>query len=512
MESTTVVPSHSAIGSKNMEKADAAPVNQSMDTTTTASTTTTTGMLEDAQEGSVKHADVPTEDGEGEGEDEEGETRCICGELDTPDDSGFFIQCEQCSAWQHGYCVSITQDNAPDKYWCEQCRPELHQLFTTDTGEPRSIYKPVQEKKRQSRRKARNAATSKPLAANEVEKSPKSPSNTDENIDDIGDEEDEIDEDETSGLGLAKDGNSRSSRRRRRNSTDETSMDQYSLDGGDSDKKLQDRKRATFMAREEKQYQRMLEKALKESRRTSHQDDPDIEDNNGNSGNNDENHLDLPDDTTRLQPDVIPTEDKPDSLANDDLKDTLLSSKESSMEKSKDVEKEASQENDSSISSVQDIEKTNEPIPPLTSISSSEDDLRKAGSSRGSKRVSKPVRKSNRTRRSNTSSDTNQNRKNADIGTDKPVKPRLPPQRTSLNEMRRRVSAILEFISRTQWELSEDQSDREEFVRFVENQHFVEKVDTIYNGYKESLSMMDDLTRELLLWEKKYSNNSNAIQ
>lgn len=78
--------------------------------------------------------------------------------------------------------------------------------------------------------------------------------------------------------------------------------------------------------------------------------------------------------------------------------------------------------------------------------------------------------------------------------------------------MRRRVSAILEFISRTQWELSEDQSDREEFVRFVENQHFVEKVDTIYNGYKESLSMMDDLTRELLLWEKKYSNNTNAIQ
>lgn len=78
--------------------------------------------------------------------------------------------------------------------------------------------------------------------------------------------------------------------------------------------------------------------------------------------------------------------------------------------------------------------------------------------------------------------------------------------------MRRRVSAILEFISRTQWELSEDQSDREEFVRFVENQHFVEKVDTIYNGYNESLSMMDDLTRELLLWEKKYSNNTNAIQ
>ncbi|CAI4038940.1 hypothetical protein SMKI_06G2920 [Saccharomyces mikatae IFO 1815] len=504
MESTTVVSKNSVIENEDMEKAEVTANNQLIDTASLSTATTTTGAPEGVQEESVEHEDVSIQDVEGEREEEEGETRCICGELDTPDDSGFFIQCEQCSSWQHGYCVSITQDNAPDKYWCEQCRPELHQLFTTDTGEARSVYKPVQEKKRQSRRRARNAATSKPTTADEVEKSPKNTSNTDDNIDD---EEDEV-EDEISGLGFTKDGTTRSSRRRRRNSIEDASADQYSLDAGESDKKLLDRKRATFMAREEKQYQRMLEKALKESRRTSHPEDPEID---GNDANTYEGDLNAHNGTTRLQTDVILTEGKPESITDADLITRLQSSKESSMEKSKDVEKESSQEKELSTSSVQETEKTDEPIPPLTSISSSEEDSRKA-SSRGPKRVSKPVKKSSRTRRSNTSSDTNQSRRSADIGTDKPVKPRLPPQRTSLNEMRRRVSAILEFISRTQWELSEDQSDREEFVRFVENQHFVEKVDTIYNGYKESLSMMDDLTRELLLWEKKYSSNSNAIQ
>ncbi|CAI4835873.1 CQS_1a_G0053630.mRNA.1.CDS.1 [Saccharomyces cerevisiae] len=506
MESTAIVPKRPVVGSEDMEKAEVI-ASGSTDIISTTSTATTTAAIGSVQEESVKQEDVPMEGGEGEVEEEEGETRCICGELDTPDDSGFFIQCEQCSSWQHGYCVSITQDNAPDKYWCEQCRPELHQLFTTDTGEARSIYKPVQEKRRQSRRKARSAAASKSHAANEAEKSPRNTSNTDDNVDDIGDEEDEV-EDEASAVALAKDGNTRSSRRRRRNSMDDASTDQYLLDPGDSDKKLLDRKRATFMAREEKQYQRMLEKALKESRRTSHQEDPESYENDADIYQGDtDNH----NGTTRLQTDAMLTEGKPDSVTNDDMKESLRPSKEQSMEKTNDVEKEASQEKESSTGSAQDTEKSDEPILPLTSISSSEDDSRKA-SSRGSKRVSKPARKGNRTRRSNTSSDTNQNKRSADIGTDKPVKPRLPPQRTSLNEMRRRVSAILEFISRTQWELSEDQSDREEFVRFVENQHFVEKVDTIYNGYKESLSMMDDLTRELLLWEKKYSNNTNAIQ
>ncbi|CAN3359143.1 hypothetical protein DICA3_D15544 [Diutina catenulata] len=89
-------------------------------------------------------------------------TRCICGqdELDSSSissavqdalkeygvkiDSGLFIQCDKCSVWQHGYCVGLfTNDDVPDKYWCEQCKPELHQ-FIHEGGEPvRTLYKPV---------------------------------------------------------------------------------------------------------------------------------------------------------------------------------------------------------------------------------------------------------------------------------------------------------------------------------------------------------------------------------
>ena len=63
------------------------------------------------------------------------------------------------------------------------------------------------------------------------------------------------------------------------------------------------------------------------------------------------------------------TEGKPDSVTNDDMKESLRPSKEQSMEKTNDVEKEASQEKESSTGSAQDTEKTDEPILPLTSIS-----------------------------------------------------------------------------------------------------------------------------------------------
>lgn len=79
-------------------------------------------------------------------------TRCICGsdELLVPDNSGadfddvdpgFFIQCDKCSVWQHGYCVGIKgETNAPEKYWCEKCRPDLHYLFVDKYGIQRSQY------------------------------------------------------------------------------------------------------------------------------------------------------------------------------------------------------------------------------------------------------------------------------------------------------------------------------------------------------------------------------------
>lgn len=40
---------------------------------------------------------------------------------------GLMIQCETCKCWQHCICMGMrTEDDCPDVYYCEQCRPELH--------------------------------------------------------------------------------------------------------------------------------------------------------------------------------------------------------------------------------------------------------------------------------------------------------------------------------------------------------------------------------------------------
>ncbi|KAI9845068.1 MAG: hypothetical protein M1837_005072 [Sclerophora amabilis] len=115
-----------------------------------------------------------------EEEEEEGEeiTRCVCGQLEypgppskigaetktgikdggeqlpsaipaeaLPDESGgLFIQCDVCKVWQHGGCVGIMEVNmSPDEYFCEQCRRNLHKISVGPTGQKYSRYLPVTE-------------------------------------------------------------------------------------------------------------------------------------------------------------------------------------------------------------------------------------------------------------------------------------------------------------------------------------------------------------------------------
>jgi hypothetical protein len=49
--------------------------------------------------------------------------------------SGFFLQCDICKVWQHGGCVGIMNEEAsPDEYFCEECRKDLHKIFTAPNG------------------------------------------------------------------------------------------------------------------------------------------------------------------------------------------------------------------------------------------------------------------------------------------------------------------------------------------------------------------------------------------
>jgi len=59
--------------------------------------------------------------------DDDAIVRCICG--DTEDYRGWMmIVCERCEAWQHNFCMDVTEDDdqLPDEYYCEQCKPENH--------------------------------------------------------------------------------------------------------------------------------------------------------------------------------------------------------------------------------------------------------------------------------------------------------------------------------------------------------------------------------------------------
>ncbi|KAL9593703.1 MAG: hypothetical protein Q9179_005743 [Wetmoreana sp. 5 TL-2023] len=63
--------------------------------------------------------------------DEDGDAiiRCICGYVEEDeDDDRKMIVCDNCEAWQHNECmeVSLNDDELPEQYFCEQCRPDLH--------------------------------------------------------------------------------------------------------------------------------------------------------------------------------------------------------------------------------------------------------------------------------------------------------------------------------------------------------------------------------------------------
>ncbi|KLJ08091.1 hypothetical protein EMPG_16462 [Blastomyces silverae] len=113
--------------------------------------------------------------------DEEEITRCLCGQQDYPglpliyqdagsasatkqgmkedlaqgasgsaedmqsDEPGsLFIQCDSCKVWQHGGCVGIMEESSsPDEYFCEECRKDLHKIITASNGQKSSRYLPV---------------------------------------------------------------------------------------------------------------------------------------------------------------------------------------------------------------------------------------------------------------------------------------------------------------------------------------------------------------------------------
>ncbi|KAM5346528.1 hypothetical protein ACJ41O_009533 [Fusarium nematophilum] len=108
-------------------------------------------------------------------EEEDEAVRCICDSEDYPgrppvegpdadffaaielteDVTGFFVQCDICKVWQHGACVGIfSAESSPDEYFCEQCRKDLHKIHTASNGQKYSKYVPLSRPSRATSRAA----------------------------------------------------------------------------------------------------------------------------------------------------------------------------------------------------------------------------------------------------------------------------------------------------------------------------------------------------------------------
>jgi PHD-finger len=116
------------------------------------------------QDKSSKEESAEMANGDGEIVEDDEAVRCICGNDEYPgpppleedskkgikdsseiefiteadyteDLAGFFLQCDMCKVWQHGGCVGIkNEDMSPEEYFCEQCRKDLHKIFTAPNG------------------------------------------------------------------------------------------------------------------------------------------------------------------------------------------------------------------------------------------------------------------------------------------------------------------------------------------------------------------------------------------
>ncbi|KAJ6108131.1 hypothetical protein N7523_009454 [Penicillium sp. IBT 18751x] len=89
--------------------------------------------------------------GPSEGEDEE-IIRCICGEYEEEEDvERDMICCDNCLAWQHNDCMGLTfaKGSEPDKYFCEQCKPENHRELLEKIARGEKPWQQLAERRRQ---------------------------------------------------------------------------------------------------------------------------------------------------------------------------------------------------------------------------------------------------------------------------------------------------------------------------------------------------------------------------
>ncbi len=90
------------------------------------------------------------------------------------------IVCDSCEAWQHNECmeVSLNDDELPDQYFCEKCRPDLHRDLIDKVNRGERPWEELarrrqqEEEEKQARRK-KGKKGRKPGRPSEIKPDPK---------------------------------------------------------------------------------------------------------------------------------------------------------------------------------------------------------------------------------------------------------------------------------------------------------------------------------------------------
>lgn len=438
-------------------------------------------------------------------------TRCICGHEELQPgqihnlhrqrknfDPDFFIQCDNCHVWQHGYCVGILNDQeAPEGYYCEKCRPDYHVIVVRPSGRT-SKYSPQE------------------YSDEEEEEEVKAPPP----------KEKEFTREE------------RASRQRKEKEVTLQEPDQEepsrTANSSSAAASRRDRKRRLTVnsTRDEAAYEETLRRVLEESV-------------------HDDEHRDAKaaleaikseaaSATTALAPPATSTT----STRNRKRRTDSPSGSDESTRTSASFSKRATKASNGNSNNNGNSKQASTPV---TTTPSSVKGVAAVAAPASPSPQAAISKKSEKRKRRHNASDDHSGRATSLLHTsgattsasgksyiDKPSKPRIPQSRISIPEMQKRVAAILEFIARTRLDLAAEERERRQLldIRLVrynqlykpgptegsgangtassnldpdQDSHLNDpKFGGLVNGFSKSLALMDTLTAKLSDWEQRY--------
>lgn len=464
-------------------------------------------------------------------------TRCICGsdDLFIPKNShgefdnvdpGFFIQCETCSVWQHGYCVGIKdEENAPEKYWCEQCKPENHTLFTDKYGIRRSKYDPNNTHNQSSNR---NSLLKKGIKRKNG-RFVSSKSEIESTDDQINSSQD-LQSSNLNNESLNHD-NDHTKNDEKLNNNNEHEVEGEEYEDEDGHKKKH-RKRPSYNYKDYN-YEAMLKKALEESARESGvvPEEVYISSNEtinqtretrhtslrktrakSHDGSDNENNIGINNDNSNKQIDdddkIGIGRKKDNSLDNNSKFDDIKSEK---IDKKSKVDDRRRIRDSKRIRPRRNIS--------ATSASNDEeddelDDNKSDQKLSNLKNSSKPQNSKNTNNSTSTSvtakrtSKKEKKEQKPSVTDDKPFRANIPSARINMNEMTRRIFSIMDFVSNIQINLSNEEEFKNNLFKMDDSEltpEIVELKNKLIGCYNESVDELDNLTSLLNTWQGEYT-------